>query len=622
MAQNIKLLPTQYKESYIPTDIVPIADQALAYNQQRYDTTQQALSKMYQDLYNTPVHDPESFKNEVNAISSRVTDVDNKYNKDLSAGMADYIDLIGRSKQSPYWKLNELAIAESKKQKELEDKYGAKTLPFKKVPNSLITTDVNTGEIRYLKPSEVSSNIEEQLDYTGKQSQLWKDALHEEGIQGGLPKVISEDNPFIEIWKSKGINDKQILNKLEYIRQQYQNTPEYTQQKRKIAELELQGVPKDEANMLAEYKIADDIIDMGRSKKYLTTDSQVVSNSAYNKDSDEETRVLGNPVNDTMEPTFYQQNKKKFANVLGEYTDINKAIKEHRNTADWYDKIIEDLKKSKGIKTSSDFSSQALYENAAKKIKNDINFLENSKELFIQASNNFEKKFKRKPLNDQEIAKFLDQDDEAIKQEFPVAYPILNKKTSSIIRQVVQNVQNASFRVSGKNIKGGSWEDVSKELGIEQSVIRASLDNEMTIPLYNKNTGEFYINIPEKASVEATGKLRVDPSTKYKKLNFTLDASHEHLIKGFREIKDAIATGSKEGNKGFADDFTNPLKYYIFDPGVLGMKSDNSVKRIAVVDAKSNQIKEHISVNELSDVILNITNDNLINNYTKPWSNK
>lgn len=288
MAVGIRYKPFQYQESYIPMDLVPMVDQTLGYHQNRYDQTNQAIASMYNDLYNRQIYDQDAFNNEVNAIKGRINDIDNKYNKDLSAGMSDYVQLIGKAKQSPFWKLNDYANKELERQQTIEDQLraqGKNVLGFKRLDNKLTTVDPNTGKARYLRPDEINFDVQQQLDYTDTQGKLWDKALHEERTAGKLPDVLDPSKPWVQILNTAGINDKQVKKKIGYIYEQYKDTDEYKQQKRKLIELDYKDLPKEEAEKIAEAHIMKDIIDTGKSREYNSSMWQNEHNPDYDKNS-------------------------------------------------------------------------------------------------------------------------------------------------------------------------------------------------------------------------------------------------------------------------------------------------------------------------------------------------
>jgi hypothetical protein len=324
MAQGIRYQPYKYQESYIPMEVLPAVDQALGYHQQRYDVTEGQLANMYKDLYDRQIYDPQAFNAEMEAIKSKVEDIDKQYKGDLSAGMNDYIRLIGKAKQSPFWKTNELLNKELERQQSLTEQLqaqGRNVLSFKTLPKSATIVDKETGQKRYLRPDEIKFDLQGQLDYTEEQGKLWDKALHEESTKGKLPTEMLGKTPFIEIAKGRGITNTQVLNKAAYILRQYKDTDEYKQQKRAL--MELQGLSSD----VAEKHIAEDILDTGKSRRYYSDDSQIVHDTQYgkNKNQDKPSLVPLYNVSDKVVQNF----------------DLNSLIKESSNTNTYKGQIKE-----------------------------------------------------------------------------------------------------------------------------------------------------------------------------------------------------------------------------------------------------------------------------------------
>ena len=285
MAQGIQYQSPVYREAYLPEQLIPLMDQVGGYHQQRADMASGQIANMYKDLYDRQIYDPNAFQQEVGNIQNKVEDINKQYNGDLSAGMNDYIKLIGKAKQSPFWKTNDLLNKEQEKQQAITDNLkaqGKNVLPFSPLPTKATTIDPTTGQQRYLRPDEIKFDVQGQLDWDKKQEDIWKESLHETSTKAGLPKEMIGTTPFIEIAKARGITDGQVLKKAAYALEGYKNTDEYAQQKRAL----MAGIsPGHIGNKLsdseAEGIIADDVLNAGKRKEYWSDDSQIIHDNKY-----------------------------------------------------------------------------------------------------------------------------------------------------------------------------------------------------------------------------------------------------------------------------------------------------------------------------------------------------
>ena len=266
-------------QKYVPTEYLPMYQHNLEYMANREDKANEVIGNMYQDLNNTPVYDTKAYSDEVNNIKGKVDDVLNKYNGDPARAYNELVTVTKNSKNSQFWNLNKQALDIAEKQQNIQDQLkasGQNVLNFSNVPKSL-KVKREDGTERWLTPQELNFDVQRQLDYTDQQGKLWDKALHEETSKAGLPKVLDPNSPFVQIAQSKGINDAQIQNKLKYIYDAYKDTPEYNQQKRKLQELE--GLsPKD-----AENHVINDIVETGKSRKYLSEIPQVMRNPEFGR---------------------------------------------------------------------------------------------------------------------------------------------------------------------------------------------------------------------------------------------------------------------------------------------------------------------------------------------------
>jgi hypothetical protein len=285
MAQGIRYQSPKYQEAYIPDQLIPLMDQVGGYHQQRYDATEGQISNMYKDLYDRQIYDPNAFQQEMGNIQGKVEDINKQYKGDLSAGMSDYVRLIGKAKQSPFWKTNDIANKKLEQQSELLARYGKSALAFQKLPTSLTTKDPETGQQRYLRPDEINFDIDKMSDWDDKMDKIWTGSLKDTSTKASLPTEMIGKTPFIEIAKHHGITNTQVLNKGLLTYQGYKNTDEYAQQKKAL----MKGLaPGHEGNNMsadeADHVILDDMWSVGNRKKYLSDDSQIIHDSKYGQE--------------------------------------------------------------------------------------------------------------------------------------------------------------------------------------------------------------------------------------------------------------------------------------------------------------------------------------------------
>lgn len=625
MAQGIKYQPYKYQESYVPMEVIPAVDQALGYQQQRYDTTEGQLSNMYKDLYDRQIYDPQAFNEEMEAIKSKVEDIDKQYKGDLSAGMNDYIRLIGKAKQSPFWKTNELLNKKLEQQNELLARYGPSALKFQTLPTSATKVDEVTGQKRYLRPDEITFDIQSQLDYTEQQGKLWDKALHEESTKGKLPTEMLGKTPFIEIAKGRGITNTQVLNKAAYILNQYKNTDEYKQQKRSL--MSLQGL----SNEAAEKAIAEDILDTGKSRRYYSDDSQIVHDTQYGKTKAEpaDIYVFGQPAQDVEESTFLQEQSSLVKALdrpglfTGNYnlTEDIKALKDKISINERY--IASPPKTPSKIMNVVGSNVQDYAKTELTRQKEELNTLQEVRRILDQNRDIFRKKIGRNPQDDLELAKFIDADSEAVKKEYTVTRPILNPLTSKMLKKTVKEMQSPNFRIGNKDIAARALSDIADRLDVPEAVIRATLDSPEYDPRYNKTTGEYYLNIPTKATINKAGNLSLGEKTSYKRLYFSPDSFTAEYSTGLKQIRDAI---SSQTNSEIVIAPTRDEFYYVYKPQYKGDRSDKTVPRIEVFDRRTNQSfldrngnPVVLSLNDFEDHIEKLNEKNLKSEYTYKW---
>ena len=167
MALPIQYQPFKYQETELPTQLVPLLGASAQRSQQRYDTTNQSLAAMNRELDETDTYDPETKQMVMGKIKSKIDEIDQRYNGDMSAGMNDYIQLIGKAKNDPYWGLAKKQIENVKRLNELKDRFGADLLVAND-PTQQKLFNSETG--KYISASELEP-------ITLRRSELEKDPL-------------------------------------------------------------------------------------------------------------------------------------------------------------------------------------------------------------------------------------------------------------------------------------------------------------------------------------------------------------------------------------------------------------------------------------------------------------
>jgi hypothetical protein len=167
MALPIQYQPFKYQQTELPVQLVPLLGASAQRSQQRYDTTNQSLAAMNRELDETDTYDPETKEMVMGKIKSKIDEIDQRYNGDMSAGMNDYIQLIGKAKNDPYWGLAKKQIENVKRLNELKDRFGADLLVAND-PTQQKLFNSETG--RYVSANELEP-------ITLRRSELEKDPL-------------------------------------------------------------------------------------------------------------------------------------------------------------------------------------------------------------------------------------------------------------------------------------------------------------------------------------------------------------------------------------------------------------------------------------------------------------
>lgn len=143
---------------------------------------------------------------------------------------------------------------------------------------SKVSTVDNEGRINL-----TNTELQKKLDWDKRMTEIANFSLQEEETswKGTIPDAKSmqvANRVLLEIPKGswKGINEKQVLNKLGSMFEQYKDTNEYTQQKKVLTK---QGLSNDDADLL----IMSELEKVGRGKIHGSTkdDSQIISNPLY-----------------------------------------------------------------------------------------------------------------------------------------------------------------------------------------------------------------------------------------------------------------------------------------------------------------------------------------------------
>jgi len=335
--------------------------------------------------------------------------------------------------------------------------------------------------------------------------------------------------------------------------------------------------------------------------------------------------VFGPKAQDTVENTFLDTGKSvtEGLNITGmssKDVDVKKVKKELN------DKLEQ---QEEGLRVASDPKSVNPYnksymEGLIKITQDDLDKINSIEPILEKNKDLFKMKMGRDPKSDYELAQFIDQDSEAVKREYTVTRPILNPLTSKMLKTTVKEMTSPNFRVENENINARSLGDISKKIGVNESVIREVLDSEEYNPRYNKVSGEYYINIPTNAAVnKTTGKLAVDSKTNYKKLYFSPDEPTAEYSMGLKAIKNAVASGD---DKPLSINPTGDILSYVYNPSYKGLKTDKDLPRIDVYDRRSgsplldrNGNKVVFSINDLEDHIEKLNEMNLKSEYTYKW---
>lgn len=307
----------------VPIELIA---QNLQQTQQRYDVVNQTQAEAFAKLNEIPVtsqNDAVRIQQLKDQLHNQYNKISQDYNFDLAKASGDITTFISEIRKDPFWKLNEYAL----QQKDALDKLniqlnamGKHPLVFQDLPS---VWDPQTG--KYKSQQELTFDVEGMLDYQNKRDQIATSSLQEEGGEGSLPSLQAMGNsPYLTVGSWKGVNKKQVLNKMAYMLDMYKDTEEYIQEKKKLMRLE--GLTEAQA----EQEIADSMASVAYSKVHLTTSNQFLADPVFGakmKQAEEDEKKKLDNISmgiesisgyNTINPTIMKKSKLNF--------DINNGV--------------------------------------------------------------------------------------------------------------------------------------------------------------------------------------------------------------------------------------------------------------------------------------------------------
>lgn len=267
--RNFRIAPYNFQQQYVAAPIEFLQNQ-LDKRQQAYDrnvfTYNENLGKLAEEAAYDPIAKAEYLKR----VSGDYDQVYEKYRGDMAAATPDVLGVINKARADEYRNINAAAL---EKQKQFEQvaiplRAQGKALEFKGMPTSLMTTDEN-GRPRYLRREELDFDVEGKLGWQDKMMDIWNYALHPESYStqtdlAGADMSKIQGKTVIELKDilTNGISQRQINRKQAQALLMYMNTPEYTQQKKTLTQLN--GMSPAEAEEL----IATEVLKTGEAKKW------------------------------------------------------------------------------------------------------------------------------------------------------------------------------------------------------------------------------------------------------------------------------------------------------------------------------------------------------------------
>ena len=330
--------------------------------------------------------------------------------------------------------------------------------------------------------------------------------------------------------------------------------------------------------------------------------------------------TMGPRAQDIVENTFLDQagSVSKALDIPGYPLDKNnlKDIKSkltasiEKDKKAFEDKASDPVVKARVIGPRLELAKQNL-----KRIESVEPILEKNRELY--------KRKYGKYATDYELAKFIDNDSEALQREYTYTRPVLNPLTSKMLKTTVKEMSNAKFRIGDEDVVGTSLSDVANRLGTEETILKAALDSEDYSPRYNIVSGEYYINIPTDAKITDAGKVVVNPKSKYKRLYFTPDELSSEYSIALKTLKNEISKGS---DKPLEIKPTGDVLNYVYNPSYGGEKADKKTPRIDVYDRSTGKrltnadgIPVVFSITDMEDHVEELNSKQQKKRYTIPW---
>lgn len=320
-------------------------------------------------------------------------------------------------------------------------------------------------------------------------------------------------------------------------------------------------------------------------------------------------QVMGLPAQDEIENTYLDENPSmvktlSISGIPAKNVNVKANIIRLERELSKLSKGVESAKKA--LDPRAEQYTQELYNIA----KNDLDKLKSVEPILEKNKVLFERKNRRKPASDYELAEFIDNDSEAVKREYTYTEPVLHPTSKKMLRSTISGLRGAKYRVGNEEIVGSSIADMAKKLKVDEADLNKSLADDNTEIRYNRTSGEYYINV-------------YNSKGKSKKLYFSPDEVTATYSLGLKTLKNAVATGAKE--PVVFETPSDPIAY-VYDPTQTNFKSDKAAPSIKWINRRTGQpVTDNAgqpivsSIQEMEDHVAEINNTKLKNVYTKPY---
>lgn len=324
--------------TYQPKEFIrlPFEDisKALAMKEQQYEQGYLATPKYQMEMGKQDVRDVDQpYKQKlINDAVQKAQDLTNTvYGGDYGAAALHITKTLADEANNPFWSWNKNAVKDWEDAKKIKQQLQAegKYLGFNEDIFNKKYYDEKTGSYN----TNISHDLQKELDYQKQKQDIWNYAIQEEGGSSKTSLKDAESQAklgriFMELKKTgwQGVSDKQIHSKFAGAMADYMETPEYKQEKRKYQMLGM-------SELQADTKIADDMLKIGRLKEHIITrdDSQIINNpipKSLNTDKSP------SPFDTSIPPKNIQEAREKDTKKVETYrNDIKNIFKETAYTA-------------------------------------------------------------------------------------------------------------------------------------------------------------------------------------------------------------------------------------------------------------------------------------------------